>query len=49
MDVDANNPSRILEVSERPVLDIGTPGSFDENGVVRHAWSKLTRDSACVM
>jgi predicted GH43/DUF377 family glycosyl hydrolase len=34
VDVDPDNPSRILEVSERPVLDIGTPGSFDENGVV---------------
>lgn len=34
VDVDADNPSRILSVSEKPVLDIGEPGCFDENGVV---------------
>lgn len=34
VDVDANNPSKVLRVSEKPVLDIGTPGTFDENGVV---------------
>jgi predicted GH43/DUF377 family glycosyl hydrolase len=34
VDIDASNPSRVLSVSERPVLDIGVPGAFDENGVV---------------
>lgn len=34
VDVDAENPSRILNVSPEPVLDIGIPGAFDENGVV---------------
>jgi len=34
VDVDADDPSRVLRVSEEPVLDIGTPGAFDENGVV---------------
>jgi hypothetical protein len=34
VDVDARDPSRVLRVSERPVLDIGAPGAFDENGVV---------------
>ena len=34
VDLDANDPSRILRVSPRPVLDIGTPGMFDDNGVV---------------
>jgi predicted GH43/DUF377 family glycosyl hydrolase len=34
VDVDARNPSRVLGVSQRPVLDIGPPGAFDENGVV---------------
>jgi predicted GH43/DUF377 family glycosyl hydrolase len=34
VDVDAANPSRVLRVSERPALDVGVPGAFDENGVV---------------
>jgi len=34
VDVDANNPSVVLKVSEKPVLDVGVPGTFDENGVV---------------
>jgi hypothetical protein len=34
VDVSPEDPSRILGVSENPVLDIGQPGAFDENGVV---------------
>lgn len=34
VDVAEDNPSDVLEVSQRPVLDIGEPGSFDDNGVV---------------
>jgi hypothetical protein len=34
VDVDADNPSRVLGVSQEPVLDLGIPGAFDENGVV---------------
>jgi len=34
VDVDAANPARVLNVSDAPVLDIGRPGTFDENGVV---------------
>ncbi|HEX8707876.1 MAG TPA: hypothetical protein VF723_06400 [Pyrinomonadaceae bacterium] len=34
VDVSAENPAEVLRVSERPVLDVGTPGAFDENGVV---------------
>lgn len=33
VDVEANNPLNILKVSEKPVLDIGEPGTFDDNGV----------------
>ena len=33
VDCDPNKPSKILNVSKKPVLDIGQPGSFDENGV----------------
>jgi predicted GH43/DUF377 family glycosyl hydrolase len=34
IDVDATNPKRILRISERPLLDVGQPGAFDDNGVV---------------
>jgi len=33
VDVDAGNPGRVVGVSTRPVLDLGQPGTFDENGV----------------
>ena len=34
VDVDAADPTRVLNVSATPVLDIGAPGAFDENGVL---------------
>jgi predicted GH43/DUF377 family glycosyl hydrolase len=34
VDLDANNPSKVLNISESPALNIGAPGTFDENGVV---------------
>src|SRR5205807_3262627 len=34
VDLDADNPSKVLRVSDRPALDVGIPGAFDENGVV---------------
>ena len=34
IDVNPDNPKEILAVSPRPVLDIGKPGRFDENGVL---------------
>src|SRR5215475_4169224 len=34
IDVAADDPSRVLKVCDCPVLDIGEPGMFDENGVV---------------
>src|SRR4051812_18176570 len=34
VDVDPNDPSRVLAVSDQPVLDIGQPGAFDDHGVV---------------
>ena len=33
VDVDARDPSIVLDVSQAPVLDIGQPGDFDDNGV----------------
>ena len=37
IDLDINNPEVVLKVSERPVLDIGKDGAFDEFGVVPSA------------
>ena len=34
VDVDAANPSVIRRISKKPVLDIGKPGTFDDNGVI---------------
>lgn len=34
VDLDASDLSRVLRVSDKPALDIGKPGAFDENGVV---------------
>lgn len=34
VDVSVQDPSQIIDICDRPVLDIGRPGAFDENGVV---------------
>lgn len=34
VDLDPENPSDIIDVSNQPVLDVGKAGSFDDNGVV---------------
>jgi len=34
VDLDKSNPARILGVSEKPVLDLGRDGCFDDNGVI---------------
>lgn len=34
VDVDANDPTKVLRVSEKPCLDIGSPGTFDDNGAL---------------
>ena len=34
IDVDADDPSRILRVHDRPVLDLGKPGAFDDSGAM---------------
>lgn len=34
VDVAANDPLKVLKVSSRPLLDLGQPGAFDENGVL---------------
>lgn len=34
IDVDSYNPKIVKHISQTPVLDIGIPGSFDDNGVI---------------
>lgn len=34
IDVNAENPSEIYDISKEPILDIGQPGMFDDNGVI---------------
>lgn len=41
IDVDANNPSRILKVADKPCLDVGEPGCFDDNGLVACAIARV--------
>jgi len=34
VDVDSQNPAIVKKVSENPALDVGQPGTFDDNGVI---------------
>ena len=34
VDLDAADPARVKRVSETPALDVGKPGTFDDNGVI---------------
>ncbi len=34
IDFDINDPTKVLQYSYKPALDIGLPGTFDDNGVV---------------
>ena len=34
VDVDSQDPTRLLRVSQAPALNIGRPGCFDDNGVI---------------
>lgn len=33
VDVEKNDPSKIIQISEKPVIDLGEPGTFDDSGV----------------
>lgn len=33
IDLDPNDPRKVIRESQEPVLDVGLPGSFDDNGV----------------
>ena len=34
IDVEAKNPRHIIKISDKPVLDIGVPGTFNDNGLI---------------
>ena len=34
IDVDRANPLKLLRAATQPVLDVGEPGMFDDNGVI---------------
>lgn len=34
IDVDVQNPSKVINVSKKPVLDVGINGTFDDNGMI---------------
>ncbi|MFP8921559.1 glycoside hydrolase family protein [Francisella tularensis] len=34
IDLEAKNPSKIIKISDKPVLDIGQDGMFDDSGVI---------------
>ena len=41
VDVSASNPTVVLAVSQQPLLDLGMPGTFDENGLLACSVSDL--------
>lgn len=41
VDLNLNDPSEVLGYSEKPCLDIGEPGCFDDNGVVPCAVTRV--------
>jgi hypothetical protein len=45
LDLDANDPTKVLGYSKAPVLDIGRPGMFDDNGVMALSVIKSTDNS----
>lgn len=34
VDVAASDPSRVLRISDHPLMDVGEPGTFDDNGLM---------------
>jgi predicted GH43/DUF377 family glycosyl hydrolase len=44
VDVDTHDPTRILAVSDRPALDVGQAGTFDEHGVTPLSIVRLRDD-----
>src|SRR5215831_12630042 len=34
VDLDINDPTKIVRVNEKPILELGKPGTFDEHGIM---------------
>jgi predicted GH43/DUF377 family glycosyl hydrolase len=41
VDLSSDDPTKVLRISKQPVVDVGKPGTFDENGVVPCAAVKI--------
>jgi sucrose-6-phosphate hydrolase SacC (GH32 family) len=44
VDVKANDPKSILDISSSPLLEIGSPGHFDDNGVITTSVVRIDRN-----
>lgn len=44
VDISANDPCKVLDVSQKPLLDLGKPGTFDENGLLTCTVADLGND-----
>lgn len=42
VDLDINNPSKVIDFSKEPLLDLGAPGTFDQDGVLQCSVVKLS-------
>lgn len=45
VDVSAQDPTRVLDVAKVPVLDIGEPGTFDDNGLMPLSIVRVSNDT----
>ena len=42
VDLDIDDPSRVIDFSKEPLLDLGAPGTFDQDGVLQCSVVKLS-------
>lgn len=47
VEVDANDPSHILRTASKPLIDVGRPGMFDDNGVVATCIMRYQNEIRC--
>ncbi|MDC1004972.1 hypothetical protein OAQ34_05040 [Opitutales bacterium] len=47
IDVDPNNPSEVIDVGEKPLLKIGSPGLFDDSGITLASIVRTKTDTYC--
>lgn len=41
VDLDINEPSKVIDFSKKPLLDLGAPGTFDQDGVLQCSVVKI--------